>query len=212
MGARDGRCYRASLATVTPEPSAGNHPGGPSDSQSIDAPQVADVEGTAATAAVLLLVAVLVVRVAAPAGFARLRGAMAGAGPALGGGVAVLATAGSLWFSEAAHFPPCELCWYQRIAMYPLAVILVIAAVRRDAGIRPYGLALAGIGLAVSAWHNYIETFPSRDPGGCDPSNPCTIRWVEGLGFWTIPRMAAVSFVLIVVVLLLDRPAPPETP
>ncbi|MEQ1787989.1 MAG: disulfide bond formation protein B [Acidimicrobiales bacterium] len=160
----------------------------------------------------LLLVVVLVVRVAAPAQLARLRGAVAGAGPALGGGVAVLATAGSLWFSEVAHFPPCELCWYQRIAMYPLAVILVMAAVRRDAGIRPYGIALAGIGLAVSAWHNFIETFPERGAGACDPTNPCTIRWVEGLGFWTIPRMAALSFTLILVALLLDRPAPQEAP
>ena len=65
-------------------------------------------------------------------------------------------------------------------------------------------------GLAVSAWHNYIETFPHRDPGGCDPDNPCTIRWVEGLGFWTIPRMAAISFVLIIALLALDRPPTEE--
>jgi len=122
----------------------------------------------------------------------------------------VLATAGSLWFSEGAHFPPCELCWYQRIAMYPLALLLVMAAVRRDSAIRPYGMALAGVGLAVSLWHSFIEAFPDRDPGGCDPNNPCTIRWVEGLGVWTIPRMAAVCFLLILVVLALDRPPTKE--
>lgn len=120
--------------------------------------------------------------------------------------------AASLWFSEVAHFPPCELCWYQRIAMYPLAVVLPIAAVRRDAGIRTYGLVLAALGLAVSAWHIFIETFPDRDPGGCDPTNPCTIRWVEGLGFWTIPRMAALSFCLIIAALVLDRPPRQESP
>lgn len=112
--------------------------------------------------------------------------------------------AGSLWFSEGAHFPPCELCWYQRIAMYPLAVILPLGALRRDRAVRLYGIVLAGAGLAVSSWHNLIETFPSFDTGSCDPNNPCTLRWVEGLGFWTIPRMAFVAFSLVLAALLLD--------
>ena len=158
-----------------------------------------------------LLLGLVALRSAAPARFRALQESLVGHGPALGGGVAVLATAGSLWFSEGAHFPPCELCWYQRIAMYPLAVLLPMAAVRRDPGIRVYGIALAGIGLVISGWHNYIETFPHRDPGGCDPTNPCTIRWVEGLGFWTIPRMAAVSFALVLTALWLDRPTPQES-
>ena len=65
---------------------------------------------------------------------------------------------------------------------------------------------LAAIGLAVSAWHNVVETFPDVDAGACDPTNPCTIRWVEGLGFWTIPRMAFVAFAFVLTVLLVDRP------
>jgi disulfide bond formation protein DsbB len=114
--------------------------------------------------------------------------------------------AGSLWFSEGANFPPCKLCWFQRIAMYPLAVLLPVAAWRDDRTFRPYALILAGLGLAVSAWHNAIETFPSLDKGGCDPTNPCTVRWVEGLGFWTIPRMALAAFCLVGAALLIDRP------
>ena len=184
----------------------GNRSGRTSDHQSIDASQVADLTGTAATAGVLALAVLAAVRIAAPGRFGEVRAALAGSGPALGAVVAVLATAASLWFSEGAGFPPCDLCWYQRIAMYPLAVLLPLAAARRDARIRLYGIVLAGLGLTVSAWHNFIETFPHRDPGGCDPANPCTVRWVEGLGFWTIPRMAALSFVLIIVVLALDRP------
>lgn len=177
----------------------------------MDANQVADLEGTAAFFGVALLVALIVLRLAAPARFRAVNEAVAGRGAALGGLVAVLAMAGSLWFSEVAHFPPCHLCWFQRIAMYPLAVLLPIAAIRRDTSMRLYGLVLAGLGLAVSAWHNYIETFPDRDPGGCDPSSPCTVRWVEGLGFWTIPRLAALSFCLIIAALLLDR-TPTEEP
>jgi hypothetical protein len=70
-----------------------------------------------------------------------------------------------------------------------------------------HGIALAALGLLISAWHNVIETFPERDLGGtCDPSNPCTIRWVEGLGFWTIPRLAFACFALVLAALLFDRP------
>ena len=127
--------------------------------------------------------------------------------------VALTCTLGSLYLSEIAHCVPCKLCWYQRIAMYPLALLLPVAAWRGDrAAIRPYGLLLAGAGLAVSAWHNYVETFPERAGGGCDPTNPCTIRWVEGLGFWTIPRMAFVCFALVIAFLLIDRTPRPEVP
>ena len=200
----------SSAIRTQPTTEVGNWRASAGDHHNIDAPQVADIEGTLASAGVLLLVVLAVTRVAAPAAFARVRTEVQGQGVALGAVVAVLATAASLWWSEGAHFPPCELCWYQRIAMYPLAGILLLAAVRRDRAVRPYGLLLAGGGLAVSLWHNYVETFPERHSGGCDPTNPCTIRWVEGLGFWTIPRMAAVCFTLVLVFLLLD--APPKEP
>ena len=182
----------------------------PNDWSDMSADQVADVLGTAATAGVLLLLALAGLRLVAPDRFEALRLSVAGSGPALGALVAVIATLGSLWFSEGAHFPPCEWCWYQRIAMYPLALIRTLAAVRRDPAVRPYGLALAGAGLVVSAWHNVIETFPDLHAGSCDPTNPCTIRWVEGIGFWTIPRMAFVAFALVFTALLIDRPLPEE--
>jgi len=121
--------------------------------------------------------------------------------------VAAVATGGSLWFSESGGFPPCELCWYQRIAMYPLVVVLGLRALRptgsRD--LRVDGLTLVGLGLAVNAWHVAIETFPDLDSGSCDATVPCTIRWVEGLGFFTIPRLATVSFVLVGLAIALDR-------
>lgn len=121
--------------------------------------------------------------------------------------IAVIATAGSLWFSEVGGFPPCELCWYQRIAMYPLVVVLGIRALRpggsRD--LRIAGLVLVALGLAVNLWHVALETFPSLDTGSCSADVPCTVRWVEGLGFFTIPRLATVAFGLIGLALLLDR-------
>ncbi len=150
--------------------------------------------------------ALIALRLAAPSSYRALRGSLQGSGTALGGTVAVVAAVGSLWFSKGAHFPPCELCWYQRIAMYPLAVILPLGAWRGDQRIRFYGIVLACMGIAVSTWHNLIETFPSLDAGGCDPTNPCTLRWVAGLGFWTIPRMAFVAFCLVLAALLIDPP------
>ena len=170
----------------------------------LEAAEVADIEGVLVT---LGLVAVVVGLVASVDPTVRRRiGAVAGGtGALLAAGVAALATAGSLWYSEGAGFPPCELCWYQRIAMYPLVVILGLAALRRSATGRITGLVVAGLGLTVSAWHNLIETFPDLDTGSCDASNPCTIRWVEGLGFWTIPRLAAGCFVLIIVLTAADH-------
>ena len=121
--------------------------------------------------------------------------------------VAAIATAGSLWFSESAGFLPCQLCWYQRIAVYPLVVVLGVRALRRHGSrdLRTAGLALVGLGLAVNVWHVVIETWPSLDGGACDATVPCTLRWVEGLGVFTIPRLATVVFVLVGLGLLLDR-------
>jgi disulfide bond formation protein DsbB len=124
--------------------------------------------------------------------------------------VALIATLGSLYLSEVAHFVPCRLCWYQRIAMYPLPVLLGIAWWKRDAGIRRYVVPLALIGLLISTYHILVERFPSlEDSGVCEVSNPCTIRWVERFGFVTIPTMAFAAFALISG--LLVHPAPSAT-
>jgi disulfide bond formation protein DsbB len=127
---------------------------------------------------------------------------------ALAAGVAVVAMLGSLYFSEIADFPPCRLCWYQRICMYPLAAILTIAALRRDREVRWYALPLAVVGAAISTYHVIVERFPSLESGSCDPANPCSIIWVEKLGYLTIPTMALSGFVLIAVLLALPQEAP----
>jgi disulfide bond formation protein DsbB len=119
--------------------------------------------------------------------------------------VAVVATLGSLYFSEVADFPPCRLCWYQRIGMYPLAVVLPIAAWRRDRQVRWYALPLAVVGGAVSIYHVVIERFPSLESGACEITNPCSIVWVERFGYLTIPAMALSGFALIAVLLVLPQ-------
>jgi disulfide bond formation protein DsbB len=120
---------------------------------------------------------------------------------ALAAAVAITCMTGSLYYSEVADFPPCKLCWYQRIAMYPLAIVLPIAAARRDVAIRPYAMTLAGIGAVISVYHMLVERFPNLESGSCDPTNPCSIIWVEPLGYLTIPTMALSGFAFILTLL-----------
>ena len=124
--------------------------------------------------------------------------------------VALTASLGSLYLSEVANFPPCRLCWFQRIAMYPLVPLLGVAAVRRDQGVRTYGIVIAALGVPISVWHLFVERFPNLEGSSCDPLNPCSIIWVERLGYLTIPAMALSGFVLIIALLSI---APlPESP
>lgn len=112
--------------------------------------------------------------------------------------VATGATLGSLYFSEVREFVPCELCWFQRIAMYPLAPILAVAAVRDDNEIGRYVLPLSAIGGLVSLYHVQLQLFPDQS-STCSPTAPCSSKWVEALGWMTIPQMAALSFAIITV-------------
>jgi disulfide bond formation protein DsbB len=128
---------------------------------------------------------------------------------ALAAAVAVVATLGSLYLSEVAHFTPCRLCWYQRIAMYPLAPLLVLAAARRDTGIRIYAAVLAGIGAVIATYHVVLERYPTLESSVCDPANPCTLIWVKRFGYLTIPGMALSGFAVILVLLALARPEEP---
>ena len=117
----------------------------------------------------------------------------------LAAGIGVVTMLGSLYLSEVAHFVPCKLCWYQRIAAYPLAVILPVAAWRNDRSVRKYVWPLCFIGSAISIWHILIENYPTLSgSSSCDPNNPCAVLWVHN--WWiTIPRMALSSFLVIAV-------------
>ncbi len=121
--------------------------------------------------------------------------------------VALVTTLGSLYFSEVAHFVPCKLCWYQRIAMYPLALLLAIAAWRRDLGIRVYVIAQCAVGVVIAAYHSFIQAFPP-DSGTsfCTVDAPCTERYVWQFGFVSLPFMALCAFVFIIMLMLVAGP------
>lgn len=133
-------------------------------------------------------------------GVPRLRPLVARFGLMVAALAAVGATSGSLYFSEVANFNPCDMCWIQRIFMYPLALILPIAAVRRDRNVIPYAMVIAAVGLGFSIYHTQLQLMPDQSTS-CDLLNPCSSKWIEALGFATIPMMAGTSFVLILVTL-----------
>jgi disulfide bond formation protein DsbB len=118
---------------------------------------------------------------------------------------ALVASAGSLYFSQVAGFTPCLLCWYQRIAMYPLVPVLAVGLLRRDRGVWAYGLPLSVIGLGIALYHVMIQFRPALEVGACGTGVPCTARYLAVFGFVSIPVMAAGGFLLVTALLLLSR-------
>jgi hypothetical protein len=119
--------------------------------------------------------------------------------------VALLATAGSLYFSEVAGFTPCTLCWYQRIAMYPFVVLLGVALLRRARYVTG-APALAAIGALVAGYHVALEWVPSLDTGACAVAAPCTYVWFREFGIFSLPTLALTAFLLILTLLLVRDP------
>lgn len=112
--------------------------------------------------------------------------------------VAVTTLCGSLFMSEVAHYVPCELCWYQRIAAWPLAALCVVGALRRDTKVWTYTLPLCGVGAAVSLWHLAIERIPALSESvSCGTEASCTVRWVWQFGFVSIPLLALICFAAV---------------
>lgn len=110
--------------------------------------------------------------------------------------VAATAMAGSLYYSLVAGYDPCELCWYQRICMYPLAALLIIAAIRDDRQVWRYTTPLAVVGVGIAAYHTQLQAFPDQRTF-CSLNNPCTLRFVWEFGFVSLPFMALVAFIFI---------------
>jgi disulfide bond formation protein DsbB len=120
--------------------------------------------------------------------------------------VSVIATLGSLYFSEIKGFIPCELCWFQRIFMYPLSIILGIATFYSEKSIIKYVLPLSIIGGSISIFH-YLEQkvpgFAAIKP--CAQGVPCSAAYINWFGFITIPFLAFTAFSLITFFLILAR-------
>lgn len=116
--------------------------------------------------------------------------------------VAIVATGGSLWFSEVRQFVPCALCWWQRIWMYPQVLLLGIGSYLNDRKAAIYTLPLALIGLGTSTYHYLGQKVEGFLPlGSCTGGVPCDMQYIDWFGFISIPFLAGVAFLLISVIL-----------
>ncbi len=112
--------------------------------------------------------------------------------------IAAVATAGSLYFSEVLGLVPCEFCWYQRILMYPLVVVLGVAALEGRSGVWRTALPLSTLGVGIAAYHTYLQLSPGVS---CGVGGACSAILWEGFFVFTIPRLSLVAFLLISAVL-----------
>ena len=112
----------------------------------------------------------------------------------------LIATLGSLYFSEIKGYEPCSLCWYQRILMYPFTIILAIAIIKKDNEIALYTSVLSLIGACISTYHVLIQKVPFfTDKAASCGRIPCTGDYINWFGFITIPMLALIAFIIIFV-------------
>ncbi|HMQ34643.1 MAG TPA: disulfide bond formation protein B [Chloroflexaceae bacterium] len=130
---------------------------------------------------------------------------------------AIIATGGSLFFSEVLGWIPCELCWVQRIFMYPLVVILGVGILRDDRGLHMYALPLSLTGMGFSLFH-YLQVLKVIAPSACQGGVPCSVDYLTPIltgpfSFIKIPFLALVAFAIISVMMgnyaLAGAPATP---
>jgi len=116
----------------------------------------------------------------------------------------LIAMLGSLYFSEIAGFPPCVLCWYQRISMYPLAVIIGAAIYTKDRKMLIPAFILAIPGWLIAVYHNllYYNILPEA-AAPCVAGISCTTKYIEWFGFITIPLLALLGFTSIIGLLII---------
>lgn len=114
---------------------------------------------------------------------------------------ALTALLGSLYFSEIAGFVPCTLCWYQRILMYPLSLIILVGILKQDISLADYVLPFSIIGMGLSSYHYLIQLGVFEHPAVCSVGIPCNLRYINYLGFITIPLMALTAFTMITVIM-----------
>ncbi len=117
--------------------------------------------------------------------------------------LAGVSTTASLFFSQVMEFAPCVLCWYQRIALFPLVLILAAGLFPLDRGVLKYALPLATAGWLTAAYHNllYAGIVPeSIQP--CAQGVSCTEEYISLFGFLTIPMLSLLSFSTIIALLI----------
>lgn len=120
--------------------------------------------------------------------------------------LALIAMAGSLFFSEVMLLPPCVLCWYQRIAMYPLIAIFGIGLFQQQTSAWVFAFPLIVIGWGIAIYHNllYYHLIP-ESVGPCTKGFSCTAVQIEWAGFITIPLLSLSAFSMLLALFFIQR-------
>ncbi|MDH4053003.1 MAG: disulfide bond formation protein B [Rubrivivax sp.] len=125
--------------------------------------------------------------------------------------VATASALGALFFSEVMGVPPCVLCWYQRICMFPLVVLLPLGLFPFDPKVVRYALPLAAIGAAVALFHVLLlQGLIPEDIQPCTQGVPCGQNPIEWFGFLGIPHLSLAAF-LVIIALLFGAKTTPST-
>jgi disulfide bond formation protein DsbB len=117
--------------------------------------------------------------------------------------VAASATLGALFMSEIMGFAPCVLCWWQRIFMFPLVLILAFGLLPFDPKVLRYALPLATIGLLVAGFHVLLTVGVIPETlAPCRDGIPCKTLQIEWFGFVTIPLLSFFAFLALNLLLI----------
>ena len=114
--------------------------------------------------------------------------------------VSLVATLGSLYFSEIRGYIPCTMCWFQRIFMYPIVIITTVAVIQKNAKIALTTAVFSAIGGCISLYHYGVQKidFLTESAPACGLVS-CTGQYINWLGFITIPFLALTAFILIAI-------------
>lgn len=121
--------------------------------------------------------------------------------------IATVSALGALFFGEVMKLPTCNLCWYQRIFMFPLIVILPLALFPLDTRIKRYSVPLALVGWCFAGYHQLVVAGIIPEAlRPCTQGVPCSTTVIEWFGFLTIPLLSLAAFSAIVALLLFPNP------
>lgn len=121
--------------------------------------------------------------------------------------LSTLALVGTLWLQYGAGLAPCVFCWYQRIFMYPIPLLSLVAMMKGKtlSDVSDYILALSFFGFAFALYQHLLQVLPSGALIPCDAANDCAVRSVFEFGFVTLPWMAVTMFTAIFIIALVAR-------
>lgn len=116
--------------------------------------------------------------------------------------ITAIASIGSIFLSEVMQLPPCDLCWYQRSFMYPLAILFGVALWKNDKSVVQYVLPISLIGFLVAVYHNILQWSPTPLPCTTGSAVSCATKQIEIMGFDAIPVMSGLAFLTIILLCL----------